>query len=419
MKGLPCMKFLLYTLIYPPDTCSNAFVFADLTKALIDAGDEVTVITTTPHYDEEHAIEKKECLVQGKRKWYRTSEYSGVKVFHIDVAPYKGSTKERIKTFYRFHKYCIKLVELEELDYEVVLCQTPPMTIGFDCIHLAKKRQAVSVMILQDLWLDAMIHANRVNGLLVSVLRRIEKKEYQNIDLITTIDEAMGRRVKEISGIQPHIIPNFVDKNAYKPKQVSIEERKRYGISENQYVISYIGNIGEAQDLEPLIQYAKHNPEIKIFVAGNGKNEQYYKDRVKKEDINTIIFLGYITREEASVINALSDVCMVMLAEHISSTSFPSKIYSLMSMGKPIFITCADDNSAGKFIENNKIGWRALVSNYAQINTLLDSILNNRDERIMRGVRARELVLNNYSSESVVKQYKDIIIQYKKSIHNS
>lgn len=404
------MKILLYTLIFPPDTCSNAFVFADMTTKFLELGDEVTIITTTPHYDEEHAEEKKKYLEKGKRRWYRKSIYMGAHVYHIDVVSRKGDIRERLHTFYRFHHYCMKLLGIEKIEADVVICQTPPMTIGIDCHRIAKKLHASSVMILQDLWLDAMIDAGRIKSIMACLLRRIEIYEYKKMDLLTTIDDAMGNRIKDISGIQPIVIPNFVDCSIYSPRIPNADDYDRYHIDKENFVISYVGNIGEAQDLEPLIQYAKHNRKARILIAGNGSKEEYYKKRVVDERLDSVSFIGYITRDEARIVNSISDVCTIMLAKHVAATSFPSKIYSLMSMGKPIVISCTDNNGAGQFVEQNKIGWRCDVGKYEKSNSLLDFVEASEEQRRIRGENGRNLVLREYSPGMIVKRYKSAIL---------
>lgn len=405
------MDILLFSLIFPPDTCSNSFVFEDLSKGLIDVGDNVYVITTTPHYDEEHAVSKKAQLKKGKKKWYRTSNYNGAIVFHIDVATAKGGTKQRLNTFYRFHHYAKRLLKEEHIEADLVIAQTPPMTIGFDTITLAKKLGAKSVLVLQDLWLDAMVDSGRIKGIMKYILKNVEKYEYKKVDIITTIDNAMAKRVKEISGVEPYVIPNFVDTELFYPKKPCPSTYKKYGVNQDDFIISYVGNIGEAQDLEPLLQYARHNDKSKILIAGNGTREKYYKSKVSEEGIENITFLGYVSREEASEINAISSICTVMLAKHVLATSFPSKMYSIMSMAKPVFICCMNDNSAGIFVSENKIGWHSVTTEYEDINKILDYISMNMDECIKRGKNAYELIQKKYSLQSVVDKYRSLYIE--------
>ena len=64
------MKILLYSLIFAPDVCSNAYVFSDMAKEMRRQGHTITVITTTPHYDEKTSAQKKAGLFPGKKLYY-------------------------------------------------------------------------------------------------------------------------------------------------------------------------------------------------------------------------------------------------------------------------------------------------------------------------------------------------------------
>lgn len=403
------MKVLLYSLIFPPDTCSNSFVFADLTKGLIKEGDEVAVITTTPHYDEEHALCKKEMLQRGQRVWYRKSIYKGANVFHIDVSTSKGGFFQRLRTFYRFHHFAKQILKIEKINANLVIAQTPPMTIGIDLLSLSRRLKAKSVLVLQDLWLDAMVDAGRIKGVLKFLLRLIEKYEYRKVSVVTTIDQSMADRVYDICAVLPQVIPNFVDTELYFPQEADASVYAKYGLSPDDFIISYVGNIGEAQDLTPLMSYAAHNDRSKIIIAGNGVKEKEYREYVRNNNLKNVIFTGYVSREDAAEINSISVVCTVLLAEHVLATSFPSKLYSIMAMKKPVFICCMPDNSAGKFVEENMIGWHSAPTDIEQINATLDYISLNRDEAKKKGEKALQLIKRDYNLESIVNRYRALI----------
>ena len=44
-------KLLIYNLTFPPDQVSTAYLVADIAKGVSDAGWDVEVFTSTPHYN--------------------------------------------------------------------------------------------------------------------------------------------------------------------------------------------------------------------------------------------------------------------------------------------------------------------------------------------------------------------------------
>ncbi len=402
------MKILLYSLIFAPDVCSNAYVFSDMAKEMKRQGHTVTVITTTPHYEETTAAAKKAALEPGKKPYYRKSVFEGMKVFHIDVATKKGGGKERIRTFYRLHKYATRLIADEGICADVVLAQTPPPIIAaLDAHRLAKKLGAKSVVILQDLWLDSMIKKGKLKAPFRGILSAFERRQYNKLDAVCTISPAMAKVVapKLKKPERLHIIPNFVDTTLYHPIEVTPDMREKYGISEDDFVISYVGNIGNAQDLTPLLNYAReHGQEkLKVLIAGNGTKEGYYRQMA--DGVSTVKFLGYVPREETLRINAVSDVCLVMLAKHVTETSFPSKTYTIMAMGKPILITCGEKSAAGEFIESNALGWSVRTDSHEEFTQVMETLVKKPRELEAYGANALELIRTDYSQGVVIEQY--------------
>ena len=402
------MKILLYSLIFAPDVCSNAYVFSDMAKEMKRQGHTVTVITTTPHYDEKTAVQKKAELLAGKKSYYRKSLFDGINVYHIDVATKKGGRMDRIKTFYRLHKYATRLIKDENIEADIVLAQTPPPIIAaIDCKRLAKKLGAKSVLILQDLWVDSMIKKGKLKQPLRSILLAYEKKQYNKLDAVCTISDAMANVVapKLKNKDKLNVIPNFVDTTLYHPIDATLEMREKYGVSENDFVVSYVGNIGNAQDLTPLIEYAKEhqNDNIKVLIAGNGTKEEHYKQMMT--DVKSVKFLGYVPREETLLINVVSDACLVMLAKHVIETSFPSKIYTIMAMGKPILITCGARSAAGQFVEENSIGWSVRTDSADEFTQVMGKLVTKPDSLEEYGENAYNLIKSEYSQDVVVGRY--------------
>ena len=398
------MKILLYSLIFAPDVCSNAYVFSDLATELKRQGHDVTVITTTPHYDETTAIERRKLLNNGKKKWYMKSDFGGIGVFHIVVSPSKGGFVKRFFTYSRFFRYSDKLLKYEKIDADVVLGQTPPFYIGKPISKLAKTLKAKSALICQDLFVDSMIKKGKLKWPFSTIAKKVELRTLNKMDVISTISQDMLEQLQNKSlNTKLALIPNFVDTSIYHP--IKDEFRKSYELEDDDFVVSYVGNIGNAQDLTPLIELAKARPDVKILIAGNGVKEQQYRDIVNNEKLDNIKFLGYVSREETCRINAASDICMIMLAKHVLATSFPSKTYSLMAMGKPIVITSGENSCAGKFIEENRLGRSVLTTDYECFINTINELMTHKKQLEEFGMNSLKLIQTEYSAEVVTKKY--------------
>ncbi|MBQ3417883.1 MAG: glycosyltransferase family 4 protein [Ruminococcus sp.] len=398
------MNIILYSLIYPPDVCSNAYVFADLTEELLRRGHHVTVITTTPHYGG-----SSEQLHNGKKRWYKTSTFHEAKVYHICVGSEKGGIAQRLDTYARFHHYAVKLLNVEGVKADVILSQTPPPILaGFTTTRLGKRLSAKTVFILQDIWVDNLFNRKKIGNTIYKLLCSIEHKVYKKPDAIVTLTEEMAEAVEKKLENKDilHIIPNPVNTEIYYPRKRTYFLRKKYKIEENDFVASYVGNLAAAQNLYPLIEYAKNTQNIKVIIAGNGNKEKEY--RAAAAGCDRIIFLGYISREETTEVNTVSDVCMVMLSGYVSRNCLPSKLPTIMAMGKPIALCCSPGAGLAEYVEKNQIGLTSNIESQTSFIQMMDTFRMQKDLCEAFGNNSYNCAIRDFSLSTIVDRYEEL-----------
>lgn len=403
------MNIILYTLIFPPDTCSNSYIFSDLALEFKKRGHNVSVVTTTPHYDEFNAEQKTKELIKSEKKWFFKSDFFGIPVYHIKVGLKKGNFFQRIKTFYAFQFKALKLIKTTKIKADVVYCQTPPMTIGFFANKISKYLGAKSVFINQDLWLDAIYKKKKIGKNLYKILSRFEKKEMISSTYVTSISDYMKNEIERKLNNKKKVclVPNFANTELYKP--VFENYRQRYNLSDSDFVVSYVGNIGKAQNLNPLIEIALKFPNVKILLAGNGTELEKYTKTILDKNINNIQYLGYVSREESVIINSVSDLCCILLGQHVVNTSFPSKVYTIMACGKPCFVSSNISSEVYNFVSKSDIGYCTNVNDTDNVLNTINYCIHHKDELKKRGDNGLALVKTKYSVGKVADMYLDLL----------
>ena len=408
-------KILLHSLLFSPDATANSYIFSDLAIELQKLGHEVSVITTTPHYGVLKENIQKQPLLKGKNKWYKISDFhNGIKCMHIVVPTEKGGMKQRAITYVKFHHYAQKLVKIEEIKADIVISQSPPLTIGLVGAKIAKKLKAKSVYVVQDLFPDGPIEQGKIkNKALIWILRKLEKKVYRKNSALVAISEGIQKNLSKRvpKGKNVTLIPNFVNTEIYRPHPYDIEYSEAHQL-QGKFVISYVGNIGNAHDLSPLIEAAVslRDRNIEFLIAGNGIKQKYYEDMAREKHAENIRFLGYVQREETVKINSVSDLCLVMLASHVKGTSFPSKIYTLMGMKKPILLMSSKECDASNFVEKNGIGVFVENGDTDGFISKIKELCNDSNRLEEFGKRGLDLVIKEYSKEKIGDCY-DILIK--------
>ena len=353
-------------------------------------------------------------LSPGKRNWYKRSEYHGIPCYHIVVPPKKGSMIQRIRAYLKFHLRALQLVFTENIKADVLLSQSPPLSVGLINGILARMLRAKGIYIVQDLFPDGQIEQGKIKSkLLIALIRCCEHTVYKLNQAIVAISAPMRDILS--SRVPRHhlleVIPNFVDTDLYHPLPYRNEYRNKFELSENSFIISYVGNIGNAHDLSPILYAAEKlsDLDIKFVVAGDGIKRQYYEEQERGKNLQNIVWLGYQKREETPYINAFSDLCLVLLAEHIKGYSFPSKTYTLMAMGKPILAVCSNACPVKQFLEESQCGWSFDCGEYDRFTAKIQELYHNRGLLEETGRNGLIKVQQEYTKDRIGNLYYNLI----------
>lgn len=406
-------NILLHTLLFPPDGNANAYIFADIALELQKYGHTVKVVTTTPHYSILHESLEEQPFTDGDKQWYKKSNFKGIECYHIVVQPKKGSIKQRLITYINFHRYAMKLTKDKNIKADVIIAQSPPLSIGIINALIAKNKNAKSVYVVQDLFPDGPITQGKIkNKLIIKILRIIERRVYLRNDAIIAISDGIKSHLENrvASNKLLRTIPNFVDMDIYHPMIKENFIADKFNIK-SKFVISYVGNIGNAHDLSPILYCANKlkDLDIEFVIVGSGIKKDYYETKVKEENLQNVKFLGYQRRQDTPFINALSDICLVMLAPHVKGFSFPSKIYTLMAMAKPIIVMCSAECSAAEFITITKSGWSVECGHCEEFTALVKELYYDRDKLSLFGNNSLKAVKSGYTKECVGRKYDELI----------
>jgi len=122
-------RILFLSLVFPPDAVSTAQIIGALSADLHGLNHDVTVISTTPHYNRDSEAEARQPL---RRHWgglVLRSVYEGIPVYHVRM-PRKGtSILLRVLSWLVFHMVSTALA-LSIPRPDVVVAPSPPLTIG-------------------------------------------------------------------------------------------------------------------------------------------------------------------------------------------------------------------------------------------------------------------------------------------------
>lgn len=355
-------RVLIHSLIFSPDGVSTAYLYNDIALKLQQRGYEVVVLTTTPHFNiVPEQVEKQ------PMKWKvwglcKVSKFNGMTVLHVPQKKFK-STVLRLLGFVYWHIVSF-FIGLTIRYVDLILSPSPPLTLGFLNLGLAKLKGCKVVYNVQEIYPDIL---KLKGGFVLKFLSWMEKKVYKGSDAVTTIDkvfyDTIAPRFNDQSKL--HIIPNFVDTDLYRQVEFQVSGSKFQG--SNIYTLDaklfpqtdsikllYAGNIGHAQSWEPLIELADKTRDLNVeyVVIGEGAKRGYVEEEIQKRGLDKLHLLPYQPRELMPAILSYSDASFIFMAPEMDGDGFPSKVYTIMACERPMLILSGENTPIVNFLKD-------------------------------------------------------------------
>ncbi|MCL2876478.1 MAG: glycosyltransferase family 4 protein [Betaproteobacteria bacterium] len=401
-------RILIYSLVFPPDQVSNAHVLASIVEELRSLGHEISVLTTTPHYQTLSESSAKQPMSPYIGQWVFKSDFDGIPCYHIKVPATKGEFFKRILTAVIFHSRSLWFGKRKELDCDIVLTVSTPPTIGLIGPLIAKFHKAKSVFIIWDLSSENFLASNKKRSWMAWILRCIEAISYRWNDAIVSLSPTPVKLIRSRCRCCVAEIPTTVDVDLYFPRPRNNDFSGNYGWND-QFLISYVGNYGLFQDFSPLpkVVSACSDLDVKFICAGGGlRYEELVRDAKKLNNPKWEVW-GYQPIEATAMINASSDLCLILLDK--ANGSFPSKLYTIMASGRPVLYYGPCETDIGRLIRENDLGWTVETGDVDGFIEAVREAYVDSERREQMGRNGLKLVEERYSSYVVARKYHELI----------
>ena len=407
-------KILILTLVFPPDSVSTAQIMGELAKDLRESGHEVTVLTTSPHYNRDIEAEHRQPLHRYWGQILKKSSYSGIDIYHVYM-PRKGkSIFLRLLSWVGFHLIGTIVGMTLIPRPQIIIAPSPPLTIGLGAWILGKFYHAPYIYNVQEIYPDIAVSlgALRSRGL-IGLLLHLERFVYKHAGSITVIAPRMRDRLlgKGVPAGKVNVIPNFVDTDDLSPLPKDNDFSRRHGIY-NKFIISYAGNVGPAQGLDTFIDVAdllKNERDIHFMMIGNGLLWDRLTQRINHLGLTNFTCLSYQPYSLMPMIYAASDLCLVPQAPETGCDAIPSKVYRIMACERPVLALTDSNSDLARLISGVGCG---MVVNGGSSRMMADVIIEaykNQDSCRRMGKLGRKHVEEHYARNVVTNHYNGLI----------
>ena len=405
------MRVLVICPHYAPDTAPTGVVMTEIAEQLIALGHELHIVTSLPWY-ENHEIEP----AWKGRPWRREQTDWGsitrVHPFPMD----KTNIPARALGFAGFTVMAFLGALFQRRRPDVVLTMSPPLTLGVPGWIIARLRRAACVFNVQDIFPDVAVEVGAISSpRVISVLRALESFVYKRADAVTVLSSDLRDNVAAKIGRQDpakvRVIPNFVDTERIRPAAPDTAYRREVGAGDRT-VVMYAGNIGFSQPLELVLDTARRwtDRDDVLFVINGGGSERARLEAAA-HDLDSVVFVDFQPPDRLPEVLASGDIHLIALRTGLARSSVPSKLYSILAAGRPVFASIDPGTEVSRVLDENRCGVSVPPEDLDAFESALAALVAATDERRGMGERGRTFVESWASPAAVAVTYQELFAE--------
>jgi glycosyltransferase involved in cell wall biosynthesis len=337
-------RVLVITQFFAPEPCAAAHRMRALCRALVEAGDDVTVLTGFPNFPQGR-------LALGDRGvWYRRETIEGVRVERVGSlvgAPIARRLIAWITLAVAMSLYV--LVKCRRVDATIV--SLPHVPLALPALLAAFASRCRLIVDVRDVFPDIAVAMGkwRKGGLLERAVGWIVDRLYARADTVVAVTETALDQIaaRGVARSRLLLAPNGFD-------PVDVECRRAE--PRLTFDLVFAGNLGLTTGVEVILAAAEllaSESRFRFVVVGGGAQWPWLGTQIASRGLTNVEARGAVPRMAALQALADADVAIVALRPGIVE-SIPTKLFDAFSARTPV-IACLD-GEARRLLERNGAG---------------------------------------------------------------
>jgi colanic acid biosynthesis glycosyl transferase WcaI len=344
------MRLLFINRFFYPDQSATARLLTDLAEELASQGMGVTVVTGRAGY------------LDGKRIGPPDACYKGVTVKRVWSTRFgRRAALGRFADYVSFY-ISAGWATVRSRNIDCLIVWSDPPLLSFLAAFLRPLKGWKTISWLQDVFPENAVRAGILkDGWLARTLTRIAYWSLRASHRIIVVGRCMEQHLQRAGIPQEQVVrlPNWADGEALGP--VAAHEnwfRKEHHLN-GHLVVMYSGNLGVVHDADSLLRVIRslHGMSRVCFVfMGYGKGKVRLEERGRREGLTNLRFIDYQSQQHLRFSLSAGDIHLVSLRTDMEGLSVPSKVYSIMAVGRPVIFIGPEGSEAGAVVRDAGCG---------------------------------------------------------------
>ena len=410
------MRIMILHMRFHPDLTGTGPLVSDLASDLVELGNEVTVISSMPHYG------RQEIPSEYRGKLLHRSEFKGADLWRTFVyVPKNPSGAQRALNYLSYTIMSI-IAGLIVKKPDLILCINPPITVGFSGWLIALLRRAPLVFNVQDVWPDCLVIIDQLRSpLLIRIFKHLEKFIYRVSSRVTVLSEGMKENLmrKGVPAEKVVVIPNWSDVESIRPVKRDNGFRAAQGLN-GEFVVMFAGNLGFIAMLNKVLEAAKlleNDPHIQFLIVGEGNAKAGLVSQAGELGLKNVRFLPTQPKEILPEMLGAADISLVTLNRSLGQLNVPSKTYSIMASARPVLASVPENSEIARLVKVADCGHRVPPEDPQSLAQAIRRLSGQQEKLHVYGANGRRYVEEYLTRRRLTTQYHNLIHQVVNSIN--
>jgi glycosyltransferase involved in cell wall biosynthesis len=343
------VRIICLNRFYWPDETATAQLLTDLATGLAARGHSVTVIASRPVDSLTPSVETKAGVLimrVGGTRWGRR-RLSGRAV---DFATFLVAA-------------CWRLARTAQRG-DVIIAMTDPPLLGVVVWPIARLKGARCVHWVQDIYPEVAtaLSGSPLIHVLGAILRPLRNFTWRRSAGCVALGEDMAGFIRQM-GVPSgtiSVIPNWAPEGLEEQSAAAgAALRHTWGL-QDKFVVAYSGNLGRVHDLDPVLALAgvlKDAARIAFVFVGGGAQRAALEQRATALGLANVHFQPAQPRQRLAETLAVGDIHLVTLHSGCAAFVFPSKLYGIAAVGRPMIFIGPRDCEPARIVTGQNLGF--------------------------------------------------------------
>ncbi len=402
MRSSASLDILFLCQYFYPEHISSATLPFDTAKYLAKEGYGVGALCGYPkEYSDKFDVDKKENIDNIK--------IERLKYIQLSRSNFFG----RLVNYFSFtFKVLINIKKFKK--YKTVIVYSNPPILPLVTI-IAKKLYGTKIIFVSyDVYPEIAYASNsiRPGSILDKIMRYINIHLYKNVDKVIAMTDEMkdfisnNREYIKVDDIVP--IHNWAHENN---EIVCDKQLELFEYLEDDFVVSYFGNLGICQEINTMLKSAKllsNNKNIKFLIIGHGRKKADVLKYINDNMLENIQVYDYMVGDDFKKAVRRSSCFVVSLEDGLTGLCAPSKYYSYLQGGKPIFAIVPKQSYLAEEVEQERIGKYIAIGDAERLANEIIALSTDSVEIVAIYERCKKIYAERYAKSVAMQKYNKI-----------